>query len=312
MSEKLIPMKIAFLNKYQNKVNRGAETFVSELAKRLSKNHQVDVISDINYFTLFTKKYDLIIPTNGRFQAFATRIITWITKSKMVISGQSGVGLDDRLNLYSIPDAFVALSTYALKESKKRNPFIKIVYIPNGVDLNRFKGRTIKGGRTILCVGAFTEQKRHELVIKAVSKLKNVKLIIAGGGGDKLQDIKILGEQLLGKNNFEIIETTNDKMPAIYNKADVFTLASKTYESFGIVLVEAMASGLPVVATDDPIRREIVGDAGLFVDPTDTDAYAEAIEKALSINWNEKPRKQAEKFSWDNIAKQYEELFNSL
>ena len=115
--------------------------------------------------------------------------------------------------------------------------------------------------------------------------IKNVKLIIAGGRGDKLQDIKILGEQLLDKNNFEIIETTNDKMPAIYNKADVFTLASKTYESFGIVLVEAMASGLPVVATDDPIRREIVGDAGLFVDPTDTDAYAEAIEKALSINF---------------------------
>lgn len=305
-------MKIAFLNKYQNKVNRGAETFVRELAKRLSKNHQVDIISDINYFNLFTKKYDLIIPTNGRFQAFATRIITWVTGSKMVISGQSGVGLDDRLNLYSMPDAFVALSTYALKESKKRNPFIKIVYIPNGVDLNTFKGRNLKGGRTILCVGAFTEQKRHELVIKAVSKLKNVKLIIAGGGGDKLQDIKILGEQLLGKNNFEIIETTNDKMPAIYNKADVFTLASKTYESFGIVLVEAMASGLLVVATDDPIRREIVGDAGLFVDPTDTDAYAETIEKALSINWNEKPRKQAEKFSWNNIAKQYEELFNSL
>lgn len=308
-------MKIAFLNKYQNKVNRGAETFVRELAKRLSKNHQVDIISDINYFTLFTEKYDLIIPTNGRFQVFATRIITWLTGSKMVISGQSGVGLDDRLNLYSMPDAFVALSTYALKESKKRNPFIKIVYIPNGVDLNRFKIKDLglkNKNKVILAVGAFTEQKRHELVIKAVSKLKNVKLIIAGGGGDKLQDIKILGEQLLGKNNFEIIETTNDKMPAIYNKADVFTLASKTYESFGIVLVEAMASGLPVVATDDPIRREIVGDAGLFVDPTDTDSYAETIEKALSINWNEKPRKQAEKFSWDNIAKQYEELFNSL
>ncbi len=308
-------MKIAFLNKYQESVNRGAETFVRELSKRLQKNHQVDTISDINYFSLLSKKYDLIIPTNGRFQAFATRIITWVTGGKMVISGQSGVGLDDRLNLYSMPNTFVALSTYALQQSKKRNPFVKIVYIPNGVDLNRFAAKSKVGSqktKTVLSVGAFTEQKRHELVIEAVSKLKNVKLVIVGGGGDKKQEIKEMGEKLLGKDRFEIIETTNDKMPEIYNKANVFTLASKTYESFGIVLVEAMASGLLVVATDDPIRREIVGDAGLFVDPTDTNTYAQAIEKALNTNWGDKPRKQAEKFDWDIIAKKYEELFKSL
>ncbi len=184
------------------------------------------------------------------------------------------MGCDDRLNLYALPNTFIALSTKALDWANKINPLVKSVYIPNGVDLDRFtakpkaKSQKIK---TVLSVGAFTEQKRHELVIRAVSKIKNVKLIIAGGGGDKLEDIKILGEQLLGKNNFEIIQTTNDKMPQIYNKADVFTLASRPSESFGIVIVEALESNLPVVATDDPIRKEIVGDAGLFVDPTDTD-----------------------------------------
>lgn len=310
MSEKLIPMKIAIINKYQFKVNRGAETFVTELAKRLAVKHEVDILTKIN----LSKRYDVIIPTNGRFQAFLTRVIAWFTGAKMVISGQSGVGLDDRLNLYSMPDAFVALSSYALEQSKKRNPFVKSVYIPNGVDLNRFvvKPNNNNQIKTVLSVGAFTEQKRHELVIKAVSKLKNVKLIIAGGGGDKKEEIKMLAEKLLGSERFEFIETTNDKMPAIYNSASVFTLASKTYESFGIVLVEAMASGLPVVATDDPIRREIVGDAGIFVDPTNIDAYSKAIEKALNADWGEKPRKQAEKFSWNEIAKSYEKLFNEL
>ena len=57
-------MKIAILNKYQDKVARGAETFVSELSKRLSKNHSVDVISNINYLKILNSKYDLIIPTN--------------------------------------------------------------------------------------------------------------------------------------------------------------------------------------------------------------------------------------------------------
>ena len=163
-----------------------------------------------------------------------------------------------------------------------------------------------------MSVGAFTEQKRHNLVIKAVSKLDNVNLIIAGGGGDKKEDIKILGEKLLGKDRFELFQVDHNKMPEIYQRADAFTLASKPYESFGIVLVEAMASGLPVVATDDPIRREIVGDAGLFVDPENVEEYASTLEKALSINWGDKPRRQAVKFDWDKIAESYEKLFEDI
>lgn len=305
-------MKIAILNIYQDKVNRGAETFVRELSKRLSINHTVDVISDIKYFKLLAGQYDLIIPTNGRLQPYIVRLITWITGGKMVISGQSGVGLDDRLNLYSMPDAFVALTSYALQQSKKRNPFVKIVYIPNGVDLNIFKCRTLKGGRTILSNSAFTVDKRNDLTIKAVAKIKDAKLIIVGGGGDKRQEVVDLGLKMLGKERFETASVPYSKIPDFFKKASVFAFSSVPWESFGIVLVEAMASGLPVVATDDPIRREIVGDAGLFVDPTDTEAYANAIEKALNTNWGEKPRKQAEKFDWDIIAKKYEELFKSL
>lgn len=308
-------MKIAILNKYQSTVNRGAETFVRELSKRLRKNHQVNIITDTNYFDLIKNRYDLIIPTNGRFQAFATRLVTWLIGSKMVISGQSGVGLDDRLNLYSMPNVFVALSTYALQRSKQRNPFVKSVYIPNGVDLNKFKPVTHenkKDVKTVLSVGAFTEQKRHELVIKAVSKLDNVNLIIVGGGGDLKQQIYDLGYKTLGKDRFELLQVGHDKMPEIFNRSDIFTLASKPYESFGIVLVEALASNLPVVATDDPIRKEIVGDAGLFVDPTNIDEYAKAIEKALNTNWGTKPRKQAEKFDWDKIASEYEKIFKEL
>jgi len=306
--------KIAILNKYQNRVNRGVETYILELTKRLSNKFKIDIINDINYFKILVSDYDLIMPTNGRSQVFIIRMITWLKRIKMVVAGFSGIGFDDRLNLYAFPDFFIPMSTKALKKSKRINPFVKLIKIPGGVDLSKFKkfSKVRKSStKVILSVGAFTAQKRHDLVIKAVSKLNNVNLIIAGGGGDLKESIEALGKEMLGER-FEIIQTTNDKMPGIYNQADVFTLASNPTESFGIVLVEAMATGLPVVATNDAIRKEIVGDAGLFVDPTNADEYAKILEKALNTNWGDKPRNQAEKFSWDKIAKSYEEILENL
>lgn len=309
-------MKIAFLNKYQNKVFRGAETFVYELSKRLSKNHEVDVIADINYFTLLRKKYDVIIPTNGRWQVIIVRKIAWLTGAKMIVSGQSGMGWDDKVNLYTFPNTFAALSSKALTWAKKVNPFVKSVYIPNGVDLEKF---TFKGSPLevsfkkpiVLAVGAFTEQKRMDLVIKAVAKLDDVSLLLVGGGGDLKEKLRDEGKRLLGER-FKLISVPFEKMPEVYRVADIFTLPSASSESFGNVLVEAMASGLPVVATDDPIRREIVGDAGILVDPTNINEYAKSLQIALDTNWDDKPRKQAEKFSWNSVAQKYEELFKNL
>lgn len=308
-------MKIAFLNKYQNKVARGAETYVYELSKRLSKNHKVDVISNINYGALLRNKYDVIVPTNGRLQAIIARKIAWLTGAKVIISGQSGIGWDDRINLYVFPNIFVALSTKALNWAKKVNPFVKSVYIPNGVDLQKFSpdGPSLRPGLKkplVLCVGALTEQKRIDLVIKAVAKMNNVSLLVAGSGPLK-DHLCQLGEKLLGER-FELISVSYADMPQVYRCADVFTLASESSESFGNVFVEAMASGLPVVARDDEQRKEIVGDAGLFVDPENSDEYARALEKALDTKWGDKPRNQAEKFSWDKIAEKYEELLNKL
>lgn len=306
-------MKIAFLNKYQGKVNRGAETFVFELSSRLAKNHNVDVISHIDYFKLFREKYDIIIPTNGRLQSIVARKIAWLTGAKIIISGQSGAGLDDRINLYSFPDVFVALSEYQRNWAKKINPFVRVIKIPNGVDLNKFyEGRLERSGRNInkiiLSVGAFTKEKRHNLTIDAVSTLDNVKLIIVGGGGSEQQNIIDYGLSKLGKERFEVISISHDQMPGIYKRADVLAFPTVPWESFGIVTLEAMASGLPVVATNDPIRREIVGNAGILVDPINTKEYSQALSEALKIDWGDRPRKQAEKFSWDDIAQKYENL----
>lgn len=307
--------KIAFLNKYQGKVNRGAETFVKEVSQRLSKYYEVNIISDINYLDLLKKRYDLVIPTNGRFQVVITRLITWLTEGKMIVSGQSGMGWDDRVNLYCLPNYFIPISSEALRWAKGVNPFVKSVYIPNGVDTKKFKpeGEKINVDLKkpiILCVGALTKTKRIDLSIMAVSKLEGVSLLIVGKGEEE-KNLQDLGEKLL-KGRFKIMSFPYEKMPEVYRIADVFTLVSEPYYSFENVLVEAMATNIPVVANDDPIRKEIVEDAGILVDPNNIEEYANEIKRALKTNWGNRPREQSLKFDWDKIGQKYEKLISSL
>src|SRR5258708_1094361 len=302
-------MKIAILNIYQDKHNRGTETFVTELSKRLSTDFDIDVISKVNYLKILTGNYDLVIPTNGRSQVFITRLICWLSGAKMLVSGHSGPGADDKWNLLCFPNRFVALNEFQKEWGHKFNSFVKIVKIPNGVDLEKFNTK-IKPAKIdlphpiILSVGALEEGKRLDLLIKAVSKTK-ASLLVVGRGKFKKEFLE-MGDKLL-KNRFKIMNFEYCEMPGVYRAADLFTYPTVPWESFGLVLVEGMASGLAVVATDDPIRREIVGDAGLYVNPQNTEEYAKTLERALNTKWGEKPRKQAEKFSWDEISKRYKE-----
>lgn len=354
-------MKIAFLNMYNGLVDRGAETFVKEVAQRLVTGHEVTVFQSgepsgkesyrvekvpmkidwskksgagtllpilfldywnrlIFYFSLKTLpkivkgKFDIVVPVNGGWMPALMRLATWAYGGKMVISGQAGMGWDERNNLWCFPDTFVALSSKAQKWAKKVNPVIRAVYIPNGVDTKKFtrEGPSYKTSLPkpiILCVGALTKSKRIDLIIRAASKLEASLLVV--GDGDLKKKIESLGKRLLSKR-FQLTKIPFNDMPEVYRAADVFTLASEPFHSFEIVLAEAMASGLPVVANKDDIRREIVGRAGVLVDPTNTDAYAIALENAMRLKWGKRPRNQAKKFDWDKIAASYEALFRKL
>jgi glycosyltransferase involved in cell wall biosynthesis len=143
-----------------------------------------------------------------------------------------------------------------------------------------------------------------------MSKLSQGSLLIVGTGEEE-NNLQALAEKLLPGRHL-ITSFPYQIMPSIYRSVDLFTFPTVPWESFGIVLVEAMASGLAVVTTDDPIRREIVGEAGLFVNPTNTNEYAKVLKNALAREWGTIPQKQASKFSWSAIALEYEKLFNNL
>jgi len=305
-------MKIIFISRYQGKVERGVENYVKELGQRLDGKYQVEILTSA--WKLIGRRSDIIYPLNGYWQVFGCRLYSWLTGAKLVLGGHAGIGRDDRWNLYMFPDLFIAFSQKGFDWARKVNPFVKIVKIPHGVDLKKFspdiKALDLDLERPRFVTAAnLVSYKRVEETVKAVAKLKNGSLLILGDGPLE-KEIDELGNNLLRNDNkrkrYLRLVTPHNQVAKYLRAADVFTLVSESSEAFGLVYLEALACNLPVVATDDSLRRELIGEAGLFIDhPEDSGKYALLLQQAAQKNWGTTPRKQAEKFDWENTADKY-------
>jgi glycosyltransferase involved in cell wall biosynthesis len=112
---------------------------------------------------------------------------------------------------------------------------------------------------------------------------------------------------------------TDEELPYYYNLADLFVLPSINQgEAFGMVLLEAMASGVPVVATDLPGVRTVAQDAGVVVKPNNPSELATAIlgffsDKDVISDWQARARQVAEeKYDWGIIASRLSDVYNGL
>lgn len=108
----------------------------------------------------------------------------------------------------------------------------------------------------------------------------------------------------------------NNDLPAVINLADIFLYPSKR-ESFGIPVLEGMASGVPVITSNTSSMPEVGGDAALFVNPNDTDEICEAIhtllsDKDLRAENIAKGLLRAAEFSWKNTAKEVLEIYSNI
>lgn len=163
----------------------------------------------------------------------------------------------------------------------------KAVVIPNGARLDVFKpGMKIsfQDPPVILSVGRLTPAKNYSLALKAIADLSNrknfvFKWLIAGDGDMRIELEKLTSELSLD-GIVEFLGTRED-IPKLMSNADIFFIPS-LWEGFGIAAVEAMASGLPIIAGAVPGLREVVGgEASLLVDPASFEDISAALEKLL-------------------------------
>lgn len=200
---------------------------------------------------------------------------------------------------------------------RNTDPKIKSMLIPLGVDVNRFCPASVCDIQMpeldvlerpiFFSASALEPYKRLDLLIDAVSLLNTGSLVIASDGPLRAELLRQAGQKL-GPGRFHYAGLVSDEMLVkLHQTADVYCLPSRN-EAFGNVLLEALACGKPVVATDDPTRRWIVRDAGIVVDVTDHDAFAHALRRAASIDWGEKPRRRAQFFSLENVAAAWDDL----
>jgi len=191
--------------------------------------------------------------------------------------------------------------------------------IPNGVDLSLFAPGAAERGRfglpakgpIVLMVSALIPSKNVAEGIAAVGEIPNATLVVAGDGPLRDQLAKLAGEIIPGR--YRQLTVPAPEMPLLYRSADAFMHLS-TDESFGNVFVEALASGLPVVAIDTPRTRWIVGDEGIFPETRDTEGLTTAIKRALTAGASSATgaRGRSEQFGWPMIAGRYAQFFHEL
>lgn len=223
--------------------------------------------------------------------------------------------------------AVVSPSNY-VKMLLKRRYGLDSTVIYHGVDLDKFKPRDKIWSRRqlgyedkgviILFVGKLHPYKDPLTLIRAISiaikYIKDIYLIIIGSG-ELLKETEREIKRLKISKHVEILPWVNEeKLKLFYNAADIFVLPSVN-EAFGLVLLEALASGLPVIASNTGACPEILGSAGILFSQGDSVDLANKIVEALH---NEKlleylraeGRKRAEKnFSWHKSVGQYFQLY---
>jgi glycosyltransferase involved in cell wall biosynthesis len=231
--------------------------------------------------------------------------------------------------------AILTLSEYSRQDIVRRYhvPLDKVTVAPCAVDpmfrpirdparLAEVRERYRTGERFILCVGNLQPRKNLKTLIDAYVRLREAdalrhKLVLVGKEGRRHDD-SFAAARASGYES-ELVFTgyvPDEDLVALYNAADVFVYPS-IFEGFGLPPLEAMACGTPVITSDTSCFPEVVGDAGLMVNPLSAQAIAEAIHAVVHNRARRElmtiaGTRQAAEFSWEASARKVAEQYRNV
>jgi len=195
----------------------------------------------------------------------------------------------------------------------------EIFEVPNGVNLSQFKLSRKRDRATIVFIGRLEKRKGPKYLIKAVAEAKeylpHIKLIIAGDGPDRKQ-LESLAEEL-ELNDVEFLGyVSTEQKQSLLQRATLACYPAIYGESFGIVLLEAMATGAPIIAGNNPGYVSVLKERGQWgvIDPKNTDEFSRRIRlllgdeelRTLMSTWGLEYVKQ---FDYSHIVTKYEEVY---
>ena len=199
--------------------------------------------------------------------------------------------------------------------------------IPNGIHVEEFATAEpfphLRDGMiNLLFVGRLEKRKGLKYLLSAFSKLKwdwpNLRLLVVGAGNPDEDSYRIMSERNLKDVEF-LGRVTDEEKARYFKSADIFCSPATGRESFGIVLLEAMAAGKPVVATNIDGYASVIthGEEGLLVEPKSDNALAEAISSLLDAprlrdSLAERGRKKANEYRWEIVAGKVMDYYETL
>lgn len=166
-----------------------------------------------------------------------------------------------------------------------------------------------------LYVGRLEKKKNTSTLIESLAVLREnypsikQKLVLIGNASFGFDEVKYVIEEF-DLNNDVLIPgwVSEDDLPYIYNAASAFVFPTK-HEGFGIPILESMACGLPTIASDLPVLREVAADAILYFNQNDKNDIADAMyriitDETLRASLRARGLKQSQKFSWQKCAQE--------
>jgi glycosyltransferase involved in cell wall biosynthesis len=204
-------------------------------------------------------------------------------------------------------------------------PADRVKVIPNGVSAAFFaqKGGTherLAGPRRILHAGHCGPYKNVEALLTALPRIRDqlaepVVLVKTGGAFTPAQE-RLIADLSIEESIQRLGHIPLAQLPDVYAEADLLVIPS-LYEGFGLPALEAMAAGTPVVASDRGALPEVVGEAGILVDPTDVAGLADTVaatlaEPQLMTELSRRGVDRARAFSWERTGRETLALYQEV